>query len=205
MYVIGMGGGSGSGKTTLVKRILDKLPMDSVIQLPQDAYYYDNGHMPLEERRKQNYDHPSSIEWSLLIEHIRQLKAGKTIQMPVYEYLSCTRLPETIEIKPAKLLIIEGILIYTSPKLCKEMDLKIFRDVPGDYRLSRVIERDMLSRGRTATQVIERFFGVVRPMHEEFIERSKEEADILLSGGEVDEKAVDFIVGGILHIMDAEK
>lgn len=202
MYVIGMAGGSGSGKTTLVKRILDKLPIESVIQLPQDVYYYDNSHMPLEERKKQNYDHPDSIEWPLMVQHIRELKAGKTIQVPCYSMLTCLREEQTVELKPAKLLIVEGILIYTCPELCKEIDLKIFRDVPGDYRLSRVIERDILSRGRTATQVIERFFETVRPMHEEFIERSKEEADILLSGGEVDEKAVDFIVGGILHIME---
>lgn len=202
MYVIGMAGGSGSGKTTLVKRILNKLPLDSVIQLPQDAYYYDSSHLPLEERKKQNFDHPDSIEWPLLIEHIRQLKAGKTIERPNYSFLSCTRDNQTTSIKPAKLLIIEGILIYTCPELCQEMDLKIFRDVPGDYRLSRVIKRDMKSRNRTANEVIQRYFETVRPMHEEFIERSKEEADILLSGGEVDEKAVDFITGGILHIIN---
>jgi uridine kinase len=201
MYVIGMAGGSGSGKTTLVKRILDKLPQKSVIQLPQDAYYYDNSHMPLEERRKQNYDHPDAIEWPLLIKHIRELKQGKSIHCPTYSIISCSRLEETILIKPAKLLIIEGILLYTCPELCKEIDLKIFRDVPGDYRLSRVIQRDMHSRGRTANDVIDRFFRIVRPMHEEFIERSKQEADMLLAGGEVDEKAVDFIVGGILQII----
>lgn len=202
MYVIGMAGGSGSGKTTLVKRILDKLPAESVVQLPQDAYYYDNSHMPLEERKKQNYDHPNAIEWPLLIEHVRQLKAGKTIESPTYSFLTCTRQEEKTLIKPAKLLIVEGILLYTCKELCKEMDLKIFRDVQGDYRLSRVIKRDMKSRGRTAEEVIQRFFETVRPMHEEFIEGSKEEADILLSGGEVDEKAVDFIVGGILQIID---
>ncbi|MDL2243433.1 uridine kinase [Bacteroidales bacterium OttesenSCG-928-J19] len=205
MYVIGMAGGSGSGKTTLVKRILNKLPQERVLQLPQDAYYYDNGHMPLEERKKQNYDHPDSIDWPLMIQHIRDLKAGKTVQMPCYSMLTCLREKETVELKPAKLLIVEGILLYTCPELCREVDLKIFRDVPGDYRLSRIISRDIKSRGRTADQVIERFFETVRPMHEEFIEQSKEEADILLSGGEVDEKAVDFIVGGILHIMGEEK
>lgn len=202
MYVIGMAGGSGSGKTTLVKRILEKLPPDSVIQLPQDTYYKDNSHLSMEDRKKQNYDHPDSIEWSLMVEHTRQLKAGRTVHIPTYSYLTCARLEETIEVKPAKLLIIEGILIYTCPELCKEIDLKIFRDVPGDYRLSRVIKRDMESRGRTALQVIDRFFETVRPMHEAFIEPSKEQADILLAGGEVDEKAVDFIVGGIMQIMN---
>ncbi|MDR0542166.1 MAG: uridine kinase [Dysgonamonadaceae bacterium] len=201
MYVIGMAGGSGSGKTTLVNRILRKLPQESVILLPQDSYYRDNSYMPMEERQKQNYDHPDSIEWSLFVKHVRELKAGNAIECPIYDYLTCSRRKEVTPVKPAKLLIVEGILIYTCLQLCREIDLKIFRDVPGDYRLSRIIERDIESRGRTPRQVIDRFFETVRPMHEEFIERSKEAADILISGGEVDEKAVDFIVGGILHII----
>ena len=201
MYVIGVAGGSGSGKTTLVNRILRKLPQDCVIQIPQDVYYIDMAHLPLEERRKQNYDHPNSIEWELIVQQIRDLKNGKTIEQPTYSYLNCTREPETITIQPAKLLIVEGILLYTCPELCNEIDLKIFRDVPPDYRLSRIIRRDMKSRGRSAMEVIERYFRVVRPMHEEFIEKSKENADILLSGGEVEEKAVDYIVGGILKII----
>ncbi|MDR1738901.1 MAG: uridine kinase [Candidatus Symbiothrix sp.] len=203
MYIIGMAGGSGSGKTTLVNRILRKLPKDSVIQLPQDSYYRDLSYMPLEERRTQNFDHPDAIEWSLFVKHIKELKAGSAVKCPTYDYLSCSRLKETVLIRPAKLLIVEGILIYTCPQLCREIDLKIFRDVPGDYRLSRIIQRDIESRGRTPQQVIDRFFETVRPMHEEFIEHSKEAADILLSGGEVDEKAVDFIVGGILKIIES--
>ena len=201
MYVIGIAGGSGSGKTTLVNRILRKLPQESVIQLPQDSYYRDNSYMPAEERQRQNFDHPDSIEWSLFVKHVRELKAGNPVKCPTYDYITCSRMKEVIPIQPAKLLLIEGILIYTCPQLCREIDLKIFRDVPGDYRLSRIIQRDIESRGRTAGQVIDRFFETVRPMHEEFIERSKEEADILLAGGEVDEKAVDFIVGGILNII----
>jgi Uridine kinase len=204
MYVIGIAGGSGSGKTTLANRILKKLTQDNVIHLSQDAYYLDTTYLPLEERRKLNYDHPDSIEWSLMVNHIRQLKAGNTIQSPVYSIINCSREPETIEIKPTKLLIVEGILLYTCRELCKEIDLKIFRDVAGDYRLSRIIERDMSSRGRSAEQVIDRYFKVVRPMHEEFIEKSKDEADILLAGGEVDDKAVDFIVQGIIQTMEKE-
>jgi uridine kinase len=204
LYVIGLAGGSGSGKTTLVNRILRKLPEESVILLPQDSYYRDNSYMPMDERQRQNYDHPDAIEWSLFVKHIRELKAGNAIECPTYDYLTCSRMKEVVSIQPAKLLIVEGILIYTCPPLCREIDLKIFRDVPGDYRLSRIIERDIESRGRTAGQVIDRFFETVRPMHEEFIERSKEVADILISGGEVEEKAVDFIVDGILHIIESE-
>lgn len=201
MYVIGVAGGSGSGKTTLTKRILARLPEESVIQLPQDAYYYDAGHLELEDRRKLNFDHPDSIEWPLMVQQIRELKAGKSIECPTYSYLTCLREKETITMQPSKLLLIEGILLYTCPELCNEIDLKIFRDVPADYRISRIIKRDMKSRGRDALQVIERYFRVVRPMHEEFIEPSKHQADILLAGGEVDDKAVDFIVDGILKII----
>ncbi len=202
MYVIGVAGGSGSGKTTFVQRLIKRLPTEGIAILPQDVYYIDASHMTLEDRRAQNYDHPDSIEWSLMIEHVRQLKEGKPIECPTYDYISCVRLEKTIHIEPCKLLLIEGILLYTSRKLCKEIDLKIFRDVPADYRLSRIIERDMQSRGRTAQDVINRFYKTVRPMHEEFIEPSKLRADVLLSGAEVDDKAVDFIAGGIIKILE---
>lgn len=202
MYVIGVAGGSGSGKTTFVQRLVKRLPSEGIALIPQDAYYIDASHMSLEERRAQNYDHPDSIEWSLMIEHIKQLKVKKPVECPTYDYISCTRQKETIHIEPCKLLIIEGILLYTSNKLCKEIDLKIFRDVPADYRLSRIIERDMQSRNRTAQDVINRFYKTVRPMHEEFIEPSKHRADVLLSGAEVDDKAVDFIAGGIIKILE---
>jgi uridine kinase len=201
MYVIGMAGGSGSGKTTLVKRILAKLPAEHVVQLPLDSYYKDMSHLPLEERLVQNFDHPSAIEWPLYIRHIRELKAGQSVECPTYSYLTCSREKETIPVHPAKLLILEGILLYTNSEICKEIDLKMFRDVPGDYRLSRIIQRDIQSRGRDTSQVIERYFRVVRQMHEEFIEPSKQKADMLLAGGEVDDKAVDFIVKGILKII----
>jgi uridine kinase len=201
MYVIGMAGGSGSGKTTLVKRILAKLPAESVVQLPLDSYYRDMSHLPLEERLIQNFDHPNAIEWPLYIRHIRELKAGQSVECPIYSFLTCSREKETVLVHPAKLLILEGILLYTNFEICQEIDLKMFRDVPGDYRLSRIIQRDIESRGRDTTQVIERYFRVVRQMHEEFIEPSKQKADMLLAGGEVDDKAVDFIVKGILKII----
>ena len=202
MYIIGVAGGSGSGKTTFVHRLFQRLPKDGIAILPQDAYYKDSSHLSIEERKMQNFDHPDSIEWSLMIDHIKQLKSGQSIECPTYDYITCSRLEETIHIEPCKLLLVEGILLYTSKKLCKEIDLKIFRDVPADYRLSRIIERDMQSRARTAQDVIERFYQTVRPMHEEFIEPSKLRADVLLSGAEVEDKAVDFIAGGIIKILE---
>lgn len=202
MYVIGIAGGSGSGKTTLVESIKSKIPCDQVAIIPQDAYYRDNSNIPLEERFKLNYDHPNSIEWELMLKDIQSLKAGNTIQVPTYSYLTCTRLPETIEIKPTKIVLVEGILIYTSLELCKELDMRIFLEVPADRRLTRIIERDMQSRGRSALEVIDRYYKTVRPMHEEFIEPSRQQADMLVLGGGLNDRAADFIASAILNKLD---
>ncbi len=199
MYVIGIAGGSGSGKTTLVESILKKIPRDEIAILPQDAYYRDNSHIPLEERFKLNYDHPNSIEWELMLKDIKKLKAGNPIECPTYSYLTCTRLDETIPIKPKKILLVEGILIYTANELCDELDMKIFLEVPADRRLTRIIQRDMESRGRTALEVIDRYYKTVRPMHEEFIEPSRQQADMLVMGGGLNESAADFIATAILQ------
>lgn len=199
MYVIGIAGGSGSGKTTLVENILKKIPREEISILPQDAYYRDNSHIPLEERFKLNYDHPNSIEWELMLKDIQKLKRGEMVQCPTYSYLTCTRLEETIPISPKKILLIEGILIYTSCEICDELDMKIFLEVPADRRLTRIIQRDMESRGRTALEVIDRYYKTVRPMHEEFIEPSRQQADMLVMGGGLNESAADFIASAILQ------
>ncbi len=198
MYVIGIAGGSGSGKTTLVESILGRIPREEIAILPQDAYYRDNSHMPLEERYKVNYDHPNSIEWELMVEDIKKLKSGETINRPTYSYLTCTRLEETVPVIPQKILLIEGILIYTSQMVCNELDMKIFLEVPADRRLTRIIQRDMESRGRTALEVIDRYYKTVRPMHEEFIEPSRQQADMLVMGGGLNEKAAEFIAAAIM-------
>lgn len=199
MYIIGIAGGSGSGKTTLVENILNKIPREEISILPQDAYYRDNSHIPLEERFKLNYDHPNSIEWELMLKDIQKLKRGEIVQRPTYSYLTCTRLEETIPISPKKILLIEGILIYTSCEICDELDMKIFLEVPADRRLTRIIQRDMESRGRTALEVIDRYYKTVRPMHEEFIEPSRQQADMLVMGGGLNESAADFIASAILQ------
>lgn len=198
MYIIGIAGGSGSGKTTLIESILKKIPKDDIAILPQDAYYRDNAHIPLEQRFSINYDHPNSIEWELMLQHIISLKEGKEIDQPTYSYLNCTREAETVKIVPKKILLVEGILIYTSPELSQQMDMKIFLEVPADRRLTRIIERDMKSRGRTALEVIDRYYKTVRPMHEEFIEPSRQQADMLVMGGGLNEKSADFIASAIL-------
>lgn len=197
MYVIGIAGGSGSGKTTLVDSILRKIPRDEIAILPQDAYYRDNSHIPLEERFKLNYDHPNSIEWELMLKDIKSLKNGETVLTPTYSYLTCTRLEETIPVKPKNILLVEGILIYTAAEICKELDMRVFLEVPADRRLTRIIQRDMESRGRTALEVIDRYYKTVRPMHEEFIEPSRQQADMLVLGGGLNESAADFIASAI--------
>jgi uridine kinase len=198
MFTIGIAGGSGSGKTTLVNAILRRIPVESIALLSQDAYYKDASHLPLEQRRALNFDHPDSIEWDLMLSDIRKLKSGQAIECPTYSYITCTRLPETIHIEPKKILLIEGILILTQPLLCKEMDTRLYLEVEPDNRLSRIIERDMENRGRTAKQVIERYYKTVRPMHEEFIKPSRERADMLVMGGGLNAGAADFISSAIL-------
>lgn len=199
MYVIGIAGGSGSGKTTLVESVLSKIPREEIAILPQDAYYRDNANIPLEDRFKLNYDHPESIEWELMLKDIQVLKSGSPINRPTYSYLTCTRMDETVFVEPKKILLVEGILIYTSLMICEELDMKIFLEVPADRRLTRIIQRDMESRGRTALEVIDRYYKTVRPMHEEFIEPSRQQADMLVVGGGLNGKAVEFIASAILN------
>ncbi len=199
MYVIGIAGGSGSGKTTLVESVLRRIPCEEIAVLPQDAYYRDSSHLPREERSKLNFDHPNSIEWELLLKDIRKLKQGFEVHRPTYSYLTCERQPETVLVEPRRILLVEGILIYTFLPLCEEMNMKIYLEVAADQRLTRIIERDMESRGRTTKEVIDRYYKTVRPMHEEFIEPSRQQADMLVMGGGLNEKAADFIASAILQ------
>lgn len=198
MFIIGIAGGSGSGKTTLVNAILERIPMEQICILSQDAYYKDSSHLPMEQRKALNFDHPDSIEWDLMLRHIQELKNGKAVECPTYSYLTCSRLAETVHIEPRKILVVEGILILTQEQLCNEMDMRIYLEVESDYRLSRIIERDMASRGRTAQDVITRYYKTVRPMHEEFIKPSRERADMLVMGGGLNAQAADFISSAII-------
>ena len=202
MYVIGIAGGSGSGKTTLVDGILSHIPIEDIAILPQDAYYRDNSDIPLEDRFMLNYDHPNSIEWELMKKDIQSLKEGIMVNRPTYSYLTCTRLEETVPVYPKKILLVEGILIYTSLMICEELDMRIFLEVPADQRLTRIIQRDMESRGRTALEVIDRYYKMVRPMHEEFIEPSRQQADMLVMGGGLNHQAANFIASAILQKLD---
>jgi len=183
MLIIGIAGGTGSGKTTVVNKIIESLPKNEVAVLTQDAYYKDNSHLPLEERQEINFDHPNSLEFELLVQHIKDLKSGKTIQEPIYSYLTCTRSEETIPIEPKHVVIVEGILILTNEKLRNLFDIKVFVHAEADDRLVRVINRDIIERGRSVNTVLERYHKSVRPMHLQFIEPSKSFADMILPQG----------------------
>lgn len=197
MFIIGIAGGSGSGKTTLVNSILNRVPYDQISILTQDSYYKDSGHLPMDQRKELNFDHPDSIEWDLMLSDIQKLKNDQPIETPTYSYITCTRQKETIPVQPKKILLVEGILIFTCRQLCDEMDMRIYLEVDADHRLSRIIERDMDSRGRSAQDVIERYYKTVRPMYEEFIRPSRKEADMLVVGGGLNVAAAEFISSAI--------
>ncbi len=193
MIVIGIAGGTGSGKTTVVREITKNLYPARVEVISQDAYYRDNVHLPLEERQKINFDHPDAIEFELLVKHIKKLKSGEKVEQPIYSYLTCTRSEETIPIEPHKVMIIEGILCLTQPELRKLMDIKVFVDCEADLRLSRVIQRDIIERGRGVDQTLKRYEDTVRPMHLQFIEPSKRYADIIVPQGGKNTVAINIL------------
>ncbi len=194
MLVIGIAGGTGSGKTTVVKKIIKRLPQGEVAILSQDSYYRDNGHLPLAERQKINFDHPRSVEFDLLIEHLKILKSGKPIEQPIYSYLTCTRSEETDPVEPRDVIIVEGILVLTDEKLRELFDMKIFVHADADDRLNRVIRRDIIERGRSVEVVLDRYSNSVKPMHEQFIEPSKSYADLIIPQGGHNEVAIDVLV-----------
>ena len=191
MLIIGIAGGTGSGKTTVVRKIIESLPAGEVVLLPQDSYYKDSSHVPVEERQNINFDHPDAFDWGLLSKHVAMLREGKSIEQPTYSYLTCTREPETIHIEPREVVIIEGILALCDKKLRSMMDLKIFVDADPDERLIRVIQRDVVERGRTAEAVMERYTRILKPMHLQFIEPCKRYADLIIPEGGNNQVAID--------------
>ncbi len=183
MLIIGIAGGTGSGKTTVVKRIIESLPAGEVSVLPQDSYYKDSSHIPPEERQKINFDEPAAFDWDLLLSQLKQLREGKSIEVPTYSYLTCTRQPETVPMQPRDVVIVEGILVFSDARLRKMMDIKVFVDADADDRLIRVINRDCIERGRTPEMVVERYERVLKPMHNMYIEPAKRFADLIIPQG----------------------
>ena len=197
MIIIGIAGGTGSGKTTVVKRISEYFSKNAVAMLPLDAYYKDNGHISIEERRNINFDHPNSIEYELITKHLQELKEGKTVECPIYSYITCERSNETISIKPSHVVIVEGILSLTDEPLRNLMDVKIYVDCEADLRLMRVIKRDTKERGRDADTVMNRYLETVRPMHDQFIEPTKRFADIIVPKGGHNKVAINMVINFI--------
>lgn len=193
MLIIGIAGGTGSGKSTVVRKIVDSLGEKEVVVLPQDSYYKDSSHVPVEERQNINFDHPDAFEWSLLAKHVADLRNGKCIEQPIYSYLTCTRQAETIHIEPREVIIIEGILALCDEELRQMMDLKVFVDADADERLIRVIQRDIIERGRTAEDVMKRYVKVLKPMHNQFIEPCKRYADLIVPEGGNNQVAIDIL------------
>jgi len=203
MLIIGIAGGSGCGKTTVVREIIKRLPKNSVAVIPQDAYYWDNGHLSPEEKLTINFDHPNSIEWNLLISHIDALRRGESIEMPVYSYIDCARLKETVTIEPRNVIIVEGILIYSDLELVKRFDIKVFVDAESDERLMRIIRRDTVERGRDPMKVLDHYSRWVKPMHLQFIEPTKRNADIIVPQGGENKVAIEILASRIKMKLDS--
>ncbi len=193
MLIIGIAGGTGSGKTTVVNKIINSLPAGEVAVMPQDSYYKDSSHIAPEERSKINFDEPAAIEWTLLVDHLKKLKEGTTIEMPTYSYLTCTRQEETVIVHPSDVIIVEGILVLNDPRIRELLDIKVFVDADPDDRLIRVIARDCIERGRTPEIVINRYQDVLKPMHMQYIEPCKRYADLIVPQGGSNTVAINLL------------
>lgn len=200
--VIGIAGGTGSGKTTVADSIFKSLPEKSISILEQDAYYKDQSDLPMEERKKTNYDHPLAFDTDLLIEHIKALKNYIKVEKPIYDFERHTRKDKKIVVLPKDILIIEGIMVLENKRLRDLMDVKIFVDTDADVRIIRRITRDIEERGRTLQSVIDQYFATVKPAHEQFVEPSKKYADIIIPEGGLNKVAIDIIVSNIKNKLD---
>ena len=195
--IIGICGGTGSGKTTVARRILENVPQEHVVYFPQDSYYRNLGDMPLSLRKNVNFDHPDALDNELFANHLRALKAGEAIEMPIYDYTVHARKVETKHVTPKQIVIVEGILIFNDARLRESMDVKIFVETADDLRFIRRLQRDVAERGRTVESVIAQYLDTVRPMHLQFVEPSKRFADVIIPEGGYNEVGIDLITGKI--------
>ena len=193
MLTIGIAGGTGCGKTTVVNQIIEQLPSNEVGIISQDSYYRDLSNLSYEERSRINFDHPRAIDFELLEAHLRELKAGKPIQQPVYSFVDHNRTRQTIETHPRKVMIIEGILIMAQPEIRDMFDIKIFVHADSDERLIRRLKRDITERGRDLSEVLERYQNTLKPMHDQFIEPTKEFADIIIPNNKYNTVAIEIV------------
>jgi uridine kinase len=192
--IVGIAGGTGSGKTTVAKRIAAALPSSAVITIEHDAYYRDRSELSLEERSQVNYDHPEALETELLIAHIDRLRAGDSVDVPIYDFKEHKRARESRRVSPTPIVLVEGILVFVDARLRERLDMKLFVDTDSDIRIFRRIRRDMEHRGRTFESVREQYYRTVRPMHLEFVEPSKRTADLIIPEGGNNAVAIDLII-----------
>ncbi len=202
IILIGIAGGTGSGKTTLADKVVDSFGRDEVSILRHDNYYKRHDEMSYEDRSKLNYDHPDAFDTELLCEHIRELKKGNAIQMPVYDYTIHNRSDRTILVEPAPVIVLEGILIFAEPSLCELMDIRVFVDTDADVRILRRIVRDVRERGRSLDSVINQYLTTVKPMHEQFVEPSKRRADIIIPEGGENTVALEMLIQRVRKHLD---
>jgi uridine kinase len=195
--IIGICGGTGSGKTTVANSILESVNASEVAFIQQDSYYRNLKDLPLDYRQAVNFDHPDALDNDLLVHHIRKLKAGGSIELPVYDFKTHSRLNDTVLIEPKPIVIVEGILIFADARLLEQMDIKVFVDTPDDIRFIRRLRRDIAERGRTVDSVIEQYLATVRPMHMQFVEPSKRYADVIIPEGGHNLVSIDLISGKI--------
>ncbi len=201
--VIGVAGGTGSGKSTLVKRLQEAFREEEVVTLCHDYYYKAHSEITYEERTKLNYDHPRSFDTGMMVEHIKALKDGVPIEHPVYSFVEHNRLPDTVLVKPSKVLIVDGILIFENKDLRDLMDIKVYVDTDADVRLARRILRDVCDRGRTMESVISQYLHTVKPMHEEFVEPSKKYADVIIPEGGFNSVAVTMLIENVRSLINS--
>ncbi len=203
--VLGIAGGTGSGKTTVAQVILDRVGTHHISLLPHDAYYKDLTGLSQTQRVQINFDHPDSLDTELLIEHVKQLRASKAIQLPVYDFKTHSRTQNTILVEPQRVILVEGILIFVEKRLRDLFDVKIFVDTDADIRFIRRLERDITERGRTSISVIQQYLSTVRPMHLEFVEPSKRYADVIIPEGGLNSVAMDMVVARLLELLRPEE
>jgi len=201
-FVVGIAGGTGSGKTTVAHKLASAMPAGRCVTIEHDAYYRDQGHLSPEERATINYDHPASLDSSLLAEHLRALRAGLAVSVPLYDFASYTRRRETRVVEPARVIVVEGILVFAEPELREQMDIKIFVDTDPDIRLMRRIRRDLEQRGRTFQSVRDQYYATVRPMHIEHVEPTKRWADLIIPEGGNNRVALDVLLGQLWRIVN---
>jgi len=195
--IIGICGGTGSGKTTVANRILESVSPGEVVFIQQDSYYRNITDLPLDYRHIANFDHPDALDNDLLVNHVRRLKSGETVELPLYDFKTHTRMNETRHVESKPIVIVEGILIFADPRLLEQMDIKVFVDTPDDIRLIRRLRRDLAERGRTVESVIEQYIATVRPMHMQFVEPSKRHADVIIPEGGHNLVSIDLLSGKI--------